>query len=129
MSADRFHHLFICPEDFDASLAFYRDTLGWSVTDSWGDGKSDRGAILSGGGTKVVIAQRGAKGGSDAGLGGKRPNVHLDIHDVDARFKKIPPGTHVVKPPEDTPWGTRWFVVRDPDGNLIAFEETHGRGR
>ena len=20
-------------------------------------------------------------------------------------------------------WGTRWFVVRDPDGNLIAFEQ------
>jgi hypothetical protein len=25
--------------------------------------------------------------------------------------------------PEATHWGTRWFVARDPDGNLIAFEQ------
>ena len=24
---------------------------------------------------------------------------------------------------EPTHWGTRWFVVKDPDGNLIAFEQ------
>jgi catechol 2,3-dioxygenase-like lactoylglutathione lyase family enzyme len=30
--SDRFHHLFICPEDFNRSLAFYRDVLGWDVT-------------------------------------------------------------------------------------------------
>jgi uncharacterized glyoxalase superfamily protein PhnB len=76
----------------------------------------------------VVIAQRQAKGDADGGLGACRPNVHLDIHDVDARFSKIPKGAHVVKEPEETHWGTRWFVVRDPDGNLIAFEEVHGRG-
>ena len=118
---DRFHHLFICPEDFDASLTFYRDVLGWEVTQTWGGNGEDRGAILSGGAVKVVIAQR------SAGLD-ELPNVHLDIHDVDKRFSKLPPGDHVVKPPQDTEWGTRWFVVRDPDGNLIAFEEVHGHG-
>ena len=25
--------------------------------------------------------------------------------------------------PEASHWGTRWFVARDPDGNLIAFEQ------
>jgi hypothetical protein len=29
----------------------------------------------------------------------------------------------VVVKPEATHWGTRWFVVRDPDGNLIAYEQ------
>jgi uncharacterized glyoxalase superfamily protein PhnB len=33
-----------------------------------------------------------------------------------------------VRAPEATHWGTRWFVVKDPDGNLIAFEEVHGHG-
>ena len=126
--SDRFHHLFICPRDFDASLAFYRDVLGWAVTDTWGGNGSERGAVLSGGGVKVVIAQRSAPGSADEGLGVPRPNVHLDIHDVDARFRRIPKGDHVVKAPEETHWGTRWFVVRDPDGNLIAFEEVHSRG-
>jgi catechol 2,3-dioxygenase-like lactoylglutathione lyase family enzyme len=121
--SDRFHHLFIKPADYDASLAFYRDVLGWIVTDSWGGRGSDRGAALSGGGIKIVLAERGSNG-HDAAC----PNVHLDIHDVDARFRALPKGTHVITQPEDTHWGTRWFVVRDPDGNLIAFEELHTRG-
>ncbi len=25
--------------------------------------------------------------------------------------------------PQPTHWGTLWFVARDPDGNLIAFEQ------
>jgi catechol 2,3-dioxygenase-like lactoylglutathione lyase family enzyme len=120
---DRFHHAFIAAVDFERSLAFYRDTLGWSVTRSWGEaGGGDRGAILSGGAMKVVIVQKP----SDGGL---HPAVHLDIHDIDKRFAAMPKGEHVVAEPQDTPWGTRWFVVRDPDGNEIAFEEVHLRGR
>jgi Lactoylglutathione lyase and related lyases len=44
---DRFHHLFIRPADYDASLAFYRDVLGWSIHDSWGGNGTGRGAVLS----------------------------------------------------------------------------------
>lgn len=126
---DRFHHLFIEPSDFDASLAFYRDILGWAVTDDWGGSGSTRGATLSGGGIKVVVAERPVDTRSRINpTQGARFNVHLDIHDIDARFRAIPKGDHIVIEPEPTHWGTRWFVVRDPDGNLIAFEELHGRG-
>jgi catechol 2,3-dioxygenase-like lactoylglutathione lyase family enzyme len=118
---DRFHHLFINPADYDGSVAFYRDVLGWSVTRSWGGNGERRGSVLSGGGVKVVVAERDGDG--------LQPSVHLDIHDVDARFSKLPKGTHVVREPEETPWGTRWFVVQDPDGTVIAFEEVHRRGR
>ena len=126
--SDRFDHLFIMPADFDASLVFYRDVLGWSVTEEWGGKGLVRGASLSGGGVKVVLAERTAPGSADAGLGGARARIHLDIHDIAARFKEIPGGAHVVRPPEDTNRGTRWFVLRDPDGNQIAFEEMHGHG-
>jgi catechol 2,3-dioxygenase-like lactoylglutathione lyase family enzyme len=124
---DRFHHLFIRPADFDSSLAFYRDVLGWSVDQTWGGTGKGRGAMLSGGGTKVVIAERDPESQIN-GAEVARPNVHLDIHDIDARFRALPKGEHVVVEPESTHWGTRWFVVRDPDGNLIAFEEVHSRG-
>ncbi|HXZ49892.1 MAG TPA: VOC family protein [Usitatibacter sp.] len=119
--ADRFHHLFIAPKDFEASLAFYRDVLGWTVTRTWGGNGSGHGALLSGGGIELVLATP-STGGRHA------PTVHLDIHDIDARFRELPKGKHVVTKPEATPWGTRWFVVRDPDGNLIAFEEVRPRG-
>ena len=121
---DRFHHLFIRPVDFDASLKFYRDVLGWSVTEEWGDAPGGRGVTLAAGGMKVVLAERKESEAVDAAA---RPNVHLDIHDIDKRFKLLPKGAHVVAEPQATHWGTRWFVVRDPDGNLIAFEEVHGR--
>lgn len=124
--SDRFHHLFITPADFETSLTFYRDVLGWTVTETWGAPGNGRGVSLSGGGIKVVIAEPTTPATNDEGLGSARPNVHLDIHDIDKRFGKLPKGAHVVREPEKTHWGTRWFVVRDPDGNLIAFEDVHG---
>ena len=121
---DRFDHLVLYPGDFESSLAFYRDTLGWSVTRGWEDGQGDRGVILSSGAMKVVLAQHPTAKAAPIGEA-RCPNVHLDIHDLDKRFRELPKGAHVVTPPQDTHWGTRWFVVRDPDGNLIAFEEQH----
>jgi uncharacterized glyoxalase superfamily protein PhnB len=79
---------------------------------------------LSGGGVKLVLAERQE---SSAAGDASRPHVHLDIHDIQKRFRAIPKGAHVVEEPQPTKWGTKWFVVRDPDGNLIAFEELHGR--
>ena len=129
---DRFDRLFIAAEDFDKSIGFYRDKLGWQVTrETGGIGGEPRVAELSSGGLKVVVSERAAPGipaARDA-LGEGRAIVHLDIHDLDARFKAVPGGEHLVREPEETHWGTRRFVVKDPDGNLIAFEELHPRGR
>ena len=82
---DRFHHLYIRPADFEASVAFYRDVLGWTVTGTWGGNGSSRGSVLSGGGMKVVLFEDGAAGAGDDA----RPKVHLDIHDIDERVKDI----------------------------------------
>jgi catechol 2,3-dioxygenase-like lactoylglutathione lyase family enzyme len=118
---DRFDHLHVQAADFGRSLAFYRDTLGWTVVSSWGDEAAGRGVVLSGGGIKIVLVERGP----DAGGGRPCPVVHLDIHDVDRRFAGMPAGEHVVVPPGTNERGVRAFVVRDPDGNLIAFEEVN----
>jgi catechol 2,3-dioxygenase-like lactoylglutathione lyase family enzyme len=121
---DRFHHVLIAPRDFEGSLAFYRDTLGWSVSESWGGNGEDRGAILSGGAMKVVLTESGVGEPFEP----SKAYVLLDIHDLDKRYASLPKGTHVVVEPRETKWGTRWFVVRDPDGNLLAFEQVHSRG-
>ena len=122
--SDRFHHLSIAPADWDATVAFYRDTLGWSESRSFGGMGKPRGCILSGGGVKVVVVERAPAANGEM----VKPRLHLDIHDIDKRFEAIPAGADVVTPPQDTPWGTRWFVLRDPDGNLIAFEEVRHHG-
>jgi catechol 2,3-dioxygenase-like lactoylglutathione lyase family enzyme len=121
---DRFDHLHLQPADFDRSLAFYRDTLGWSVISAWGDPATGRGAVLSGGAIKLVLTER-SRDPAAAAL--PRPTVHLDIHDIDRRFETMPAGDHVVVPPGVSDRGTRCFVVRDPDGNQFAFEEVNRR--
>jgi uncharacterized glyoxalase superfamily protein PhnB len=35
---------------------------------------------------------------------------------------KMSEGPHVVIKPENTHWGTRWFMVEDPDGNQFAWQ-------
>jgi catechol 2,3-dioxygenase-like lactoylglutathione lyase family enzyme len=117
---DRFDHLVIRPADFGRSLAFYRDTLGWPVVAQWGDDGEPRCAVLSGGAVKVMLVERRDRDPRDA-----RPELRLDIHDVERRFQAIPAGDHVVCPPGGNPGGVREFIVVDPDGNRIAFEEVH----
>ena len=125
MAADRFDHLFIAPGSYDASLKFYREILGWRVVYEWGGGGEPRGAALSGGEVSMVIAEQHAAGDHSwsHGFNGTRPTTHLFVEDLDRRYQQLAASGAVVVAPEETHWGTRWFVVRDPDGNLIAYEQ------
>jgi catechol 2,3-dioxygenase-like lactoylglutathione lyase family enzyme len=125
VTSDRFDHLFISPTDFDRSLKFYRDVMKWEVINEWQSKDGARGAVLSSGGVDVILAERHKNDDHPLKAGCKeaQPTLHLDIHDLDLRFQEMPQGEHVVVTPEATGWGFRWFVVRDPDGNLIAFNE------
>lgn len=125
MATDHFDHLFIAPASFDAALAFYRETLGWRPVQQWGGDGQPRGAILDGGGVQLVLAEvhEAADRSWTHGIRGTRPTLHLRVDDLDARFAQLGTGATVVVAPERTHWGTRWFVVRDPDDNLIAFEQ------
>jgi len=124
MISDRFDHLFISPRDFDASLVFYVEKLGWQIRESWTrDGL--RGCELSSSGVKLVLAERGnAVGNSWEGPAADgRLMLHLDIHNLQKRFDAVPRGEHVVRQPEPQKLGPDWFVLQDPDGNLIAFND------
>jgi uncharacterized glyoxalase superfamily protein PhnB len=49
-------------------------------------------------------------------------SLHFSTDDVDKTFGKIQDGAHVITKPENTHWGTRWFIVEDPDGNQFAWQ-------
>ena len=125
MSKDRFDHIFIAPSNFAATLKFFKNTLGWTVESEWGGDDSPQGAILkSDSDYSVVIAEYHDSPTDQAWHNGyleHRPTLHLAVDDVDARYKALPDKSRVIIPPENTHWGTRWFVIRDPDNNLIAF--------
>ena len=130
MAKDRFDHLFIAPSDFDRAVAFYRDSLGWTSIASWGGDGEPRGVVLNSGTIEIVLAEH-----HDAddhswshGMNGHRPTLHLTVENLDERFLELPPATEVVVKPESTHWGTRWFVVKDPDDNLVAYEQPESKG-
>jgi catechol 2,3-dioxygenase-like lactoylglutathione lyase family enzyme len=126
MAADRLDHFFIEPSDFDATVAFYRDGLGWVARFEWGGQGAPRGVALSGGEVGVVLAERHVADdhSKSHGINGHRPTLHFKVADLDARYAELQAQGLPLFAPEATHWGTRWFVVRDPDGNLLAFEST-----
>jgi len=125
MPHDRFDHVFVEPSSFDASLVFYRDALGWNVSFAWGGDGEPRGASLTSGGMTIVLAEpHPAQDKSKShGINGTRPTVHLLVANIDQRYEQLSRAGVALFAPETTHWGTRWFVARDPDGNLIAFEQ------
>lgn len=124
---EKFDHLFIQPRDYTRSLQFYTEVLGWKVTQSHGEA-SDAGrlASISYGEFKLILAED-----HDLTPTQQKPeiyrtkgriSIHFDTKDVDATFAKIKHGAHVIKAPENTHWGTRWFLVEDPDGNQFGWQ-------
>jgi catechol 2,3-dioxygenase-like lactoylglutathione lyase family enzyme len=61
-----------------------------------------------------------------------RPTYRFVVHDVDALYLALrsagaladQTGSSPRRAPGDTPWGTREFHVRDPDGNGLQFYRT-----
>jgi len=125
---EKFDHLFIQPRDWTKSFHFFTNILGWKVQDQFGEASdASRFAYIgSESGFKMILAED-----HDPSDPAKKPAVyqtkgkismHFQCDDVDARFAKIKTDSHVITAPENTHWGTRWFVVEDPDGNQFAWQ-------
>ncbi len=52
---------------------------------------------------------------------GSTNEIAFAVPDVEALWARVKGKADVVKPLERTPWGTYRFVIKDPDGNLLAF--------
>jgi catechol 2,3-dioxygenase-like lactoylglutathione lyase family enzyme len=134
------HSSFLPHDDPDASLAFYRDTLGFEVRSDVGDGKMrwitvgpadqpDTSIVLEppappGHGItddeRRTIAEMMAKG--TYGM------VLLATTDLDGTFERVQAGdAEVVQEPTEQPYGVRDCAFRDPAGNHIRIQELSNR--
>ncbi|WP_290061528.1 VOC family protein [Amycolatopsis solani] len=129
------HSSFLPHTDPEASLAFYRDLLGFEVRQNVKFGgqqwitvgppnQPDTAIVLTPVGVtpgttddeRRMIAEMMAKG-TYAG-------VNLATKDLDALFAKLQAGGgEVVQEPIDQPYGVRDCSFRDPAGNLLRIEE------
>ncbi len=59
-----------------------------------------------------------------SGTDGRGFWISLDVEDVDAELARLlAAGVQVAVPIENKPWGDRQFMVRDPNGILIAIAQ------
>jgi uncharacterized glyoxalase superfamily protein PhnB len=126
---------FLPHTDPDASLAFYRDTLGFEVRNDVGYG--GRRWITVGPadqpGTSIVLHPPAVDPGvtdderrtiAEMMAKGTYATVVLATKDVDGTFERIQAsGAEVVQEPIDQPYGVRDCAFRDPAGNHIRINE------
>jgi len=133
------HASFLPHTDPDASLAFYRDTLGFEVRNDVGYqgmrwitvGPVDQPD------TSIVLHPPAIPGITDDErrtilelmAKGSYFGVNLATPDLDDLFERLEAsGTEVVQEPTEQPYGVRDAAFRDPAGNMIRVQEVQQLG-
>ncbi|MCW2749850.1 MAG: putative glyoxalase family protein [Aeromicrobium sp.] len=129
------HNAFLPHTDPGASLAFYRDTLGFEVRNEVGYngmhwitvGHPDQP------GTSLVLHPPAADPGItdderrtviEMMAKGTYAMLTLATPDLDVTFAKLEAsGVDIVQEPIEQPYGVRDCAVRDPAGNLLRINE------
>jgi predicted enzyme related to lactoylglutathione lyase len=132
------HWTFLPHTDADASLAFYRDTLGFEVRSDVGNnrmrwitvGPADQPS------TSIVLHPPAADPGlTDDERGtivammakGTYARIVLATKDLDDAFARLQAsGAEVVQEKTEQPYGIRDCAFRDPAGNQIRINELKG---
>lgn len=129
------HYTFLPHTDPEASLAFYRDTLGFEVRNDVG--YSGMRWITLGPpdqpGTSIVLEPPAADPGitederrmiAEMMAKGTFGRVTLATPDLDGVFERVEAsGAEIVQEPTDQPYGVRDCAVRDPAGNLLRINQ------
>jgi catechol 2,3-dioxygenase-like lactoylglutathione lyase family enzyme len=98
-----------------ASLAHYRDALGFDVTFQWGE-PAFYACLCRDDVQLHLIAATATEQLPGHG------NLCIFVQDVDAIHAELAAsGANVMKPPQTYDYGMRDFDIRDPDGNRLTF--------
>jgi catechol 2,3-dioxygenase-like lactoylglutathione lyase family enzyme len=128
---------FLPHTDPDASLAFFRDALGFEVRLDVGQGAMRWITVGPPGqqDTAIVLHPPAATPGLtdderrtivELVTKGSYFGVNLATHDLDATFAAIEAtGAEVAQEPTDQPYGLRDCAFRDPAGNMIRIQQLH----
>ena len=129
------HSSFLPHDDPDASLAFYRDTLGFEVRNDVGYGgrrwitvgpvgQPDTSIVLHPPAANPGITDDERRTILELMAKGSYFGVNLATADLDGTFAKLEAsGAEVAQEPTEQPYGVRDCAVRDPAGNLIRIQE------
>ncbi len=128
------HSTFLPQSDPDASVAFYRDTLGFEVRNDVGYQGMRWITVGPPGqpGTSIVLYPPDATPGvtdderraiAEMMAKGTYASLNLATEDLDGTFERLQASAEVVQEPTDQPYGVRDCAVRDPAGNLLRIQQ------
>ncbi len=109
-------------DDVEASIAWYRDVVGFTVAEEMRHDDRLAGAVLKAGDAEILVAQDDFKKGRDREKGVGFRLYCTTRQDVDRLAADIVErGGELAHAPTDQPWGARDFAVVDPDGFAISI--------
>jgi len=126
---------FLPHDDPEASLAFYRDLLGFEVRNDVGQGTMRWITVGPVGqpGTSIVLNPPSANPGltdderrtiAEMMAKGTYAALLLATKDLDGAFDRLQASdAEIVQEPTEQPYGVRDCAVRDPAGNMIRIQE------
>ena len=129
------HWSFLPHHDPNASLAFYRDTLGFEIRNDVGYGgmrwitvgPADQPAtsiVLEPPAANPDISEDERHTIDEMMAKGTYARIVLATTDLDGTFERLQAsGADIVQEPTDQPHGIRDCAIRDPAGNLIRINE------
>jgi predicted enzyme related to lactoylglutathione lyase len=122
-------------DDPEASVAFYRDCLGFEVRQDVGQGKMRWITVGPAGqpGTSILLAPPVTDPGvtdderrmiAEMMAKGTYGWILLATDDLDGTFERVQAGdAEVVQEPTEQPYGARDCAFRDPAGNLVRIQQ------
>ena len=129
------HSSFLPHTDPDASLVFYRDTLGFEVRDDVGyqgmrwitvgpAGQPDTSVVLHPPAATPGLTDDERRTILELVAKGSYFGVNLATTDLDGTSAQVAAaGAEVVQEPTEQPYGVRDFAVRDPAGNMVRVNQ------
>jgi predicted enzyme related to lactoylglutathione lyase len=129
------HQTFLPHTDPEASLAFYRDALGFEVFLDVGQGamrwitvgpadQPDTSIVLTPPGADPGVTDAERRTVAEMMAKGTYAAVILGATDLEATFERVQAtGAEVMQEPVDQPYGFRDCAFRDPAGNTVRIKQ------
>jgi catechol 2,3-dioxygenase-like lactoylglutathione lyase family enzyme len=129
------HSTMLPHEDPDASLTFYRDTLGFELRNDveyqgmhWitlgPPGQPETSIVLYPPAATPGLTDDERQTVAEMMAKGTFASINLATNDIDGTFERLQAGdAEVVQEPTDQPYGIRDCAFRDPAGNLVRIQQ------
>ena len=129
------HSSFLPHDDPDASLAFYRDVLGFEVRNDVGfkgmrwitvgpADQPDTSIVLHPPAVDPGITDDERRTIVEMMAKGTYAGINLAATDLDDTFDRVQAsGAEIVQEPTEQPYGLRDCAIRDPAGNMIRIQQ------